>query len=231
MSKSWLQRPERKNQNPAAKFLQWKSNDKCFSYYDKEKKENIQVPLPLKFVILEHYHTVKGWNDASESGVYANEVLFTGSEELDVKSFKGGAIAKGLYRDIRSKIIDAGGRYHRSIYAVTNDLEIVNISLKGAAVSEYSKFIDVNGDNFFTQNWIEVADVVEGKKGSIKYSSPVFKKSTAIKDASKLRPFAENLQEYMNDYMNPEEKRVGSAVDPYLKRDDEQEEELDDLAF
>jgi hypothetical protein len=229
MSNSWLERPERKSSNPATKFLEWKSNDKCFSYYDKEKKENIQVQLPLKFVILEHYHTVKGWNDASESGIYANEVLYTGSEELEVKSFKGGDIAKGLYKDIRSKVIDAGGKYHRSIYAVTNDLEIINISIKGAAVSEYSKFIEVNGDNFFTQNWVEISEVVEGKKGSIKFASPVFKKSTEIKDASKLRPFAETLQSYMMEYMpKASGKRVGSVVDAY---EASKKEEQDDLEF
>jgi len=226
---SWLERPEKKSSNPAAKFLEWKSNDKCFSYYDKEKKENVKVPLPLKFVILEHYHTVKGWNDSSESGIYANEVLYTGSEELEVKSFKGGEIAKGLYKDIRSKIIDAGGKYHRSIYAVTNDLEIINIAIKGAAVSEYSKFIEVNGDNFFTQNWVEVSDVVDGKKGSIKYSSPVFKKSNEIKDSSKLKPFAETLQAYMNEYTpKASGSRVGSVVDKY-----EADKEVDegDLEF
>jgi len=224
MSKStWLDRPEKKSNNPAVKFLEWKSKEKCFSYYDKEKKENVLVPLPLKFVILEHYHTVKGWHDASESGIYANEVSFTGTEELDVKSFKGGPIAKGIYKEIRSKIIDAGGKYHRSIYAVTNDLEIINISFKGAAVSEYSDFINENGDGFFTQNWVEVAEVVEGKKGSITYYSPVFKKSTAIKDASKIRPFADTLQSYMNEYMDGgTNDRVASEVDKYQdeKEDD-----------
>lgn len=76
---SWLERPETKSSNPARKFLEWKSDDKCFSYYDKEKKENVKVELPLTFVILEHYHTVKGWNDKSESGIYANEVFGIGS--------------------------------------------------------------------------------------------------------------------------------------------------------
>jgi hypothetical protein len=224
MSKStWLDRPEKKSNNPAVKFLEWKSNEKCFSYYDKEKKENVLIPLPLKFVILEHYHTVKGWHDASESGIYANEVSFIGAEELDVKSFKGGPIAKGIYKDIRSKIIDAGGKYHRSIYAVTNELEIINISFKGAAVSEYSDFINENGDNFFTQNWVEVAEVVEGKKGSITYTSPVFKKSTAIKNTAKIRPFADTLQAYMDEYMDKgTNERVASEVDKYLedKEDD-----------
>jgi len=224
---TWLERPERKSSNPATKFLEWKSNEKCFSYYDKEKKENVLVPLPLKFVILEHYHTVKGWNDASESAIYSNEVLFTGSEELDVKSFKGGGIAKGLYKEIRNKVIDAGGKYHKSIYAVSKDLEIINISFKGAAVSEYSKFIEVHGDNFFTQNWVEVADIVEGKKGSIKYSSPVFKKSNEIKDISKLKPFAQILQSYMKEYMGKvSNERVNSTVDQYKAKEEEISEDV-----
>ena len=62
---SWLERQETKSKNPAKKFLSWKSEEKCFAYYDKDKKENILVPLPFKFVILEHYHTVKGWNGRS----------------------------------------------------------------------------------------------------------------------------------------------------------------------
>ena len=86
----WLNRPTKTNTNPALKFLEWSSKYKCFKYYDKEKGENVKVELPLKFVILEHYHTVKGWNDASESGIYSNEVLFLSSEELEVKAFKGG---------------------------------------------------------------------------------------------------------------------------------------------
>src|SRR6056297_509635 len=219
-----LAKSESKSNNPATRFLEWKSNDKCFAYYDKEKGENIKLPLPLKFVILEHYHTVKGWNDASESGIYANEVLYTGSEELHVKTFKGKDIAKGIYKEIRTQILDAGGKYHRSIYAVTNDLEIINISLKGAAVSEYSNFIEKHSDRCFTTNWIEVKDVVEGKKGAVKFTSPSFSLSTKIKDASKLQPFAETLQKYMDDYMpKPSGERVGSVVDAYMEEKEEED--------
>ena len=42
--------------NPATKFFDWKSNDKCFSYYDKEKQENVLVPLPFKFLNLPRSH-------------------------------------------------------------------------------------------------------------------------------------------------------------------------------
>ena len=222
---SWLKREETKSKNPAKKFLSWKSEEKCFGYYDKDKKENILVTLPFKFVILEHYHTVKGWNDASESGIYSNEVFQIGNEELEVKSFKGGNIASGLYKDNKPSIIAAGGHYARSIYAVTNDLEIINISLKGSGVSSYSDFINDIGDSNFDKNWIEVTEAKELKKGKVNYSIPVFKKSTAIKDRSKLMPFAEELQDYMIDYTSE-----GSEVVRAKAKDSEIEEE-GDLAF
>lgn len=223
---SWLQRPEKKHSNPATKFLEWSSNDKCFKYYDKEKKDNVLLPLPFKFVILEHYHTVKGWNDASESGIYSNEVYGISKETMSVKSFKGGKIAEGLYKDIKTQVNSAGGKYHRSIYAVTNELEIVNISIKGSAVSSYSDFIQEIGDYNFDKNWIAVTGAQDGKKGSIKYSTPIFEKADAIKDPTKIAPFAEMLQSYMLEYNNKDEGRVASEVDKYEDKGDEE-----DLAF
>ncbi len=222
---TWLKRPERKSQNPAKKFLSWKSDDKCFSYYDKQKEENVKVELPLNIVILEHYHTVKGWHDKSESGIYSNEVFAIGSDELEVKAFKGGLIAKGLYKEIKGQIKDAGAHYSRSIYAVTNDLEIINISLKGSGVSAYSDFIQDFGDNNFDKHWVKISGAKELKKGKVTYSVPVFEKGAKIKDKSKLMPFAEELQEYMLEYLNETPpNRERSAVDSY-------ESEDDDLAF
>ena len=219
---TWLKRPERKSQNPAKKFLSWKSDDKCFSYYDKQKEENVKVELPLNIVILEHYHTVKGWHDKSESGIYSNEVFAIGSDELEVKAFKGGLIAKGLYKEIKGQIKDAGAHYSRSIYAVTNDLEIINISLKGSGVSAYSDFIQDFGDNNFDKHWVKISGAKELKKGKVTYSVPVFEKGAKIKDKSKLMPFAEELQEYMLEYLNETPpNRERSAVDSYESEDDE----------
>jgi hypothetical protein len=218
----WLERKETKSANPAKKFLEWKSDEKCFSYYDKEKGENVKVELPLKVVILEHYHTIKGWNDKSESGIYSNEVFAIGSDDLEVKSFKGGLIAKGLYKEIKQVIHSAGGHYARSIYAVSSDQELINISLKGSGVSSYSDFIKEFGDYNFDKNWIEISEAEERKKGKVKFSVPVFKKSAEIKDKSKLQPFADVLSEYMLDYLNPTPpSRDNSAVDKYEGNNDD----------
>lgn len=162
--------------NPSKRFLQWKSNDKNFSYYDKsigEKGENVPVNLPFKFQFLEHFHTVKGWNDASESGIYSNEVKFISKEPLEVKSFKGGKIAEGLYSEIRPKIRDAGGKYFRSVYVIDESGEIVNLQLKGAVVSAYSDFMKEN-EGKIESYWVEINKSLDLKKGATKYSVPVF---------------------------------------------------------
>ena len=223
---AWLTRPEQKSSNPSSKFLEWSSNDKCFKFYDKEKGENVLVPLPLKFVILEHYHTVKGWHDASESAIYSNEVYGIGVESMEVKAFKGGTLDKGLYKNIKQKVKACGGNYHRSIYAVDKNLEIINLSFKGTAVAAYSEFIKKFGDYNFDKNWIEITEAKEDKKGSVKYSIPVFKSSTPIKDSSKIIPFAETLQSYMIQYVEYQ-GRPASETDKYHAPEVEESDDED----
>ena len=165
--------------NPAAKFLQWKSNDKAFAYWDKTKSENVQIELPFKFQFLEHFHTIKGWNDASESGIYSNEVKFISKEPLKVRSFKGGDISEGLYSETRLKIKDAGGKYHRSVYVISEDGEIINLQFKGAVVSAYSDFMNEH-ENKVEGHWIEINKAEDKKKGATKYSVPVFEVGKAF---------------------------------------------------
>ena len=46
--------------NPSTKFIEWKSNDKAFEYYDKETSSKVAIPLPFKFLVLDELHAVKG---------------------------------------------------------------------------------------------------------------------------------------------------------------------------
>lgn len=181
MSFRTLNKTEGKSLNPAQKFLEWKSNDKCFSYYDKEKKENIKIELPIKIQFLEEFHTIKGFSDEFQNGIYSNEIKFTSKDELTVRIHgQNQIVAEGLYNDIRLKIIDAGGKYHKSIYCLLNG-ELVNISLKGSGVSTFSLF--ANGDKKkkiegnsgkFESHFIEINEAEDLKKGATKYSVPVF---------------------------------------------------------
>lgn len=233
---AWIDRPKTsKTQNPAVKFYEWSSNDKCMKCYDKEKGEKSLVSLPFKFVIIENYHTVKGWHDESESRIYSNEVLYTGSDELNVRSHKGCEIAKGLYKDIRTKVKENGGHYSRSIYIIDKNGDLANLSLKGSAVSQYSNFIDLKkGAHPMTKwdkNWVSIAAAEDRKKGSVKFSVPVFKVIKEIKDKAPLMKKVDILQEYMVEYLSDSSKldRNNSVVNEYNEK--EEEEVNDDVPF
>jgi hypothetical protein len=200
--------------NPTSKYLDWKSNDKSFSYYDKEAGENVKVDLPLKFVFLQHYHTVKGWNDASQSGIYSNEVYYIGSEPMTVRAFKGGTIAEGIYKDIKQDITNAGGKYHRSVYVMMEDGSIANLSFKGAVVREWSDFMEAN-KNLVDSQWIEVKSAKDQKKGSIKYSTPEFTLGANLnaKDSAQADSVASELKTYLDAYFNKEEAQEQEEVE------------------
>jgi len=159
--------------HPVKKFLEWKSNLKTFTFYDKEKGEDVEVALPFKFLFLQHYAKIDGYNEATNGGIGSNEVYNTTTETLTVFAFKGGIIAEGLYQDIKTKVEAAGGKYHRSIYVMLEDGSVSNISVRGSAVSEWSKFMDLN-KNLVDNQWITVAKAMPMKKGSVSYTVPVF---------------------------------------------------------
>jgi hypothetical protein len=205
-----------KSANPTSKYLEWKSNDKSFSYYDKSAGENVKVELPLKFLFLQNYHTVKGWNDASESGIYSNEVFYIGSEPMTVRSFKGGVIAEGLYKDIKPTITAAGGKYNRSIYVMLEDGTVANISLKGSGVRQWSDFMEAN-KNLIDNQWIEVLTSNDEKKGSIKYSTPEFTVGANLtkQDSAKADDVASELKTYLDGYFK-KEVATTEEVEPVL---------------
>lgn len=187
--------------NPTSKFLEYKSNDKAFSYYDREAKENVRVDLPLKFVFLQNYHSVRGWHDASASGIYSNEVFYIGSEPMTVKSFKGGTIASGLYKDIKGTITASGGKYHRSIYVMLEDGSLANISLKGSSVRQWSDFMEAN-KQLVDGQFVEINSANEEKKGSVKYSTPNFTIGANLSksDSAKADKVASELKIYLDEY-------------------------------
>ena len=188
--------------NPATKFLDWKSNDKCFEYYDKEKQEKVSVALPFKFLVLDELHTIKGWNDASSSGIFSNEVKFISKEVMTVKPFKGNEIAKGLYKDIKEKIVAAGGHYVKSIYIMLEDGSLANLQLKGSAVQKWGEFTQKTR-NRLPDEWVQVTKAIEGKKGAVKFFTPdfSFERSITEDEAMQADEAFNILESYLKTYL------------------------------
>lgn len=212
---SRLERPTTASSNPATKFLNWKSEEKCFSYYDKESQTNVKVELPLKVLFLEHYHTVKGWHDATQKGIVSNEVYSISNETLTVRTFGGLELSSGLYKDIKDKTKLSGGVYHRSVYVMLENGAIANLQLKGAVVGGLSKEssltkVEVDGySEFYKKNnrlldnqWIEIKSVSDAKKGATKYSIPVFEAGAVItgEENDMANQCVATLQDYVNSY-------------------------------
>jgi membrane-bound inhibitor of C-type lysozyme len=207
--------------NPATKFIDWKSNDKNFSFYDKELKENVAIPLPFKFLVLDELHTVKGWNDASSSSIYSNEVKFISKETMTVKAFKGGEIAKGFYKDIKEKIVASGGHYTKSVYIMLEDGSLANLQLKGSAVQMYGEFTQKTKSRL-ADEWVQVATAKEGKKGSVKFNVPEFSflKSLSAVETEQADEAFNILESYLKTYLNKVTIDNIEVVDEVILEDD-----------
>ena len=188
--------------NPSTKFIEWKSNDKQFSYYDKETKLNVAIPLPFKFLALDEMHTVKGWSDSCQSEIYSNEVKFISKEILTVKPFKGNEIAKGLYSDIKEKVKAAGAHYVKSIYIMLEDGSLANLQLKGASCQSWGDFTNKNRQRL-PDEWVNIKSSLEGKKGAVKYYTPVFEFDKSLSESE--MDLADNafgiLETYLKAYL------------------------------
>ena len=78
--------------NPSEIYIEWKSNDEKFAYYDKVKEKRVFIDLPFRFLTLDVLQTVGGFNSKKESGIYANEVHNVAKENLTVKYKKGAEV-------------------------------------------------------------------------------------------------------------------------------------------
>ena len=216
--------------NPATKFFDWKSNDKCFEFYDKEAQAKVQIPLPFKFLVLDELHAIKGWNDATSSGIFSNEVKFISKEVMTVKPFKGNEIAKGLYKDIKEKVQAAGGHYVKSIYIMLEDGTLANLQLKGSAVQEWGLFTQKTRSRL-PDEWVVVESTKDGKKGAVKFSMPEFKfdRSLSESEAEQADECFNTLEAYLKTYLTK------ADIEVVLNGDNGQDfnnmQDLEDLDF
>jgi hypothetical protein len=114
--------------NPAVKTLQFKRG--LLSYYDKELKENVEIPYPFSFFMLnDDYISFNGFNKNEDTGVYSNEVSFkdtpdaivtvklNGGREVNVFSLKDYS-DKSKKDAIKASNDGLGARYTQMVYGV-----------------------------------------------------------------------------------------------------------------
>lgn len=170
---------------PAKHWMTWDSGNKCLKYWDsdavkgieneEEKKEkgNAQQHVPFKFSMFCEFSTVKGWHADSNSRIYSNEVAYIGSQPITVSSFDGGKLIEGIYSEIKPKVLSLGGKFHKSVYGVSDNGTPINLAFKGSVVSAWSDFVKESGEEVYNK-WIHIDSFKEMKKGNIEWTVPVF---------------------------------------------------------
>ena len=189
--------------NPSTRWFEWSGGKGGIKYYDKEAKVSVDVPLPFKFILLDKLATITGWHDPSQSGIYSNEVRDTVKETFVVKSFKGGIIAQGHYKDIKDKVAVAGGSYTANLYLAYKDggeLKIGALKFKGAALSSWMEFEKNHRRELFTKA-VLITGMTQGKKGSVTFNTPTFELADVAEEVNKLATALDiELQQYLNGY-------------------------------
>lgn len=191
--------------NPATRWFEWNGSKGNLRYYDKDKKQKVDVALPFTFLLLDQLATVRGFHKSSKSGIFANEVKDTTKDPLVVKSFKGGSIAEGLYREIKDKVKSAGGSYTANCYiaykAEDGELQLAVIGFRRASLGGWMDFTkDHRGDLY--KGAIKIDGFTEGQNGNVVFRVPTFKlvpvSDETNEDAAALD---EELQDFLSTYL------------------------------
>jgi hypothetical protein len=200
--------------NPSTRWFEWAggSDGGFVRYYDKENKKHVPVD-GFTFLLLDELSTVKGWHEASESAIFANEVRDTRQEVFVVRAFKGGELASGIYTSIRDRIVALGGHYCVSLYLGYKDgdeLKIGNLNLKGAAAGAWMEFKrnsgtkkDASGKSAraYFVDAVRIAGYDQQKKGGTTYRVPKFVLAPVAEATNKQAVALDTeLQAFLADY-------------------------------
>lgn len=168
--------------SPAKLKFNWKSDDKCFGFYnsDGESAESRKglKKLPFKFLVMDVVHAVGGFDDKKEVGLWSPEFR-SFNEKITVRYNKGGEIATGVWKEIKDTVVSKGGYMQVVAYILLKNGEIAKLELKGAAYFALNEYIGKIGNRVYDE-FVQCSSFSEGKKGSVSYSTPEFESGGVI---------------------------------------------------
>ena len=219
--------------NPAQKFFEFSAEKGEIRYFDKslgEKGENVTVPLPFQFLILERGFQIAGGRKIGPRknqeylGYFSNFIRDLKTEHFLVRS-KNGTEGEGVYADIKTQV--NGAKLLLGLYMAFKDedkqLQIGCLKLKGSALSEWFDF--ARNKNVWAGAFaITGREEIEGEQG--KYFVPVFKQILDIPADVEAQATAfdrDILTPYFKAYFNrkPVAEEVGEQ--PELPTEDAEE--------
>lgn len=209
--------PEKEQlKNPAKKFLEWKSQKKTWSYWDKESEKNVDLGMDVKFICLDSLNTVTGYDGKNECSYYSNEVRKP-SDILFVKQ-KRNTVASGCWQDVKNL---PNIKFCKTVYAIAyinKAYELVCFKLSGAALGSWFAFIEETGgmNELYDDIVITVKSTLEQQNGGITYNSPIYeicKRGLTEEIAELANDTDKELQSYFKAYFTNASKPDESQPD------------------
>ena len=197
--------PNEKTPNPATRWFEWKSSEKSFQFYDKEKKEVVPVKLPFTFIVLDRTATIKGYNSKLKLGIYSNEVRDTREQPLAVKYHGAETIAEGMWSEIKDKVgsKSVGGKFALNIYLAFRagkQLFIGCFQATGCALGAWFEFEKANRRTIF-EKAVTVKTTRHDSSGDVEYDAPVFTLADVTEETNEqAKELDKDLQAYFAGY-------------------------------
>jgi hypothetical protein len=208
---------ESRASNPTAKYLDWDQHEQSFSYWDAglETPARVPVNLPFKFVVIRQRAVIMGFtNDENKDRIYSNELAETdlGFREFNVRT-KEGAIACGLWRNIKQQVKENGGSFCKIIHAVCEG-EIVCIRVKGSGLLSWGSTVgSLKNRDRIPDEFITVTGFEEGDWNNEKYTYPIFDfaGSLNVTQNKRVDELDAKLDKYYNFVAQEQAKRVAQS--------------------
>ena len=175
------------------KVIKFSSDAKTFRYWDNEKSENVNVPMPLKFLVLTNSTKFGGFSDETWKFIWSNEIQNLKTEVLTVRS-DNQVLWVWTYYEIKDAMASKWAKYCSVLYAYLN-WELVKFELIGSSLSSYIEA------KIKAKSFVLCDEVWSAKKWIVEYSFPIFKncdESVSMEDFNKACEFSEQVEEYFN---------------------------------
>lgn len=164
--------------SPIKKYISFSGSTGKINYYDKSRPEGDKTLEfdELDIIVLDTRSSVSGFSESHQGGIVSNMVADTTKETLKVVAFSNGKpqdIAEGIYKEIKSDIKDAGGKFTTNVIALADlgdGMEMVNVQLSGAALNSWIDFTTDNPNESYYDNVIKLSKGAlskRGKKGNV----------------------------------------------------------------
>lgn len=205
--------PSNTSANPSTIWLEWKGGEGKLTRFNKETKENEEIPLPFRFMVLDQLSTVTGYNSKLKKGILSNEVRDVRADTMHVRFHKGDDIAVGKWSDIKEKVNFKEGSFATSCYIAYKDgdvLKIGNIRISGSALGPWIEFKNAAGKDIDTKGVLMDAGK-ETTAGRVTFIPPTFCLIDIKPETDEqAKDLDRTLQEYLKGYLAKPKSAGGS---------------------